>query len=713
MKYNVELELTDPNNSHVQVLDLVGSGKRVLDVGCATGYLDKVLTARGNTVTGVELDPEAAEIARPHLARLLIGNLETIDLVAELGAGGFDSVVFADVLEHLTNPLRILRQAPALLAPGGSVVVSIPNIAHGSMRLAMLQGRFEYRDLGLLDDTHLRFFTRSSLIDLHDQAGLTPVDTRRVIADPFATEISLDPADFPPPVMDRLRADPETMTYQFVIRSVPAEGLLGGAAPPGDDAGEELVARHHELDEARAQLRAISELSIGSGPPAAGVVIATDAERAPMSAALDELRATVIAAELRRRLDGWTIRTFETESTSPRPNATGTPIEPLLGTDGSLASLETLDAVVVTGSVPSGTDAPLSKATAAFAKGGVTSYLAGAIDGSAADTTAPDARGALEGWPAPRAIVGWAPPEDVQTHRDRVPDPLVLADRIFDPTALAHRGHYLRLAGALPTGDFLLLYQGDRHHLDIAVPAPTVAELADRGDLATVTLTGDHASLDALDLAATTASASMVISDDAGIVWLALALGRPTIGLDGDNKAELAAVASWLADPDLIATTPASLPAARSAAERRAADTRLLRRPTDALELFVDELAGVLAAAPARRLSSSLPVRLAEAAERIKVLELVNTQLRSNMNKQRTEFGQIARRANLGDPADGVSHVEHRALEERLWRAEESLRVARSEADAARHELESTYATLTMRTLAPVRRWYGRLRRPT
>ncbi|MDQ2724075.1 MAG: class I SAM-dependent methyltransferase [Actinomycetota bacterium] len=235
MKYDYQ-DLTDPNSSHVQVLELVGSGHRVLDVGCATGSLDKVLTARGNIVTGVEIDPEAAERARPHLARLLIGNLETIDLVAELGAGGFDVVVFADVLEHLTDPLRILRQAPALLAPGGSVVVSIPNVAHGSVRLALLQGRFDYSGTGLLDDTHLRFFTRSSVMELHEGAGLTPVDHRRVVHDPFGTEITLDPADFPLPLVDHLRADPEAMTYQFVIRSVPTPGVGGTAPPPANHA---------------------------------------------------------------------------------------------------------------------------------------------------------------------------------------------------------------------------------------------------------------------------------------------------------------------------------------------------------------------------------------------------------------------------------------------------------------------------------------------
>lgn len=730
MKYDYH-ELTDPNTSHVMVLDMVGSGKRVLDVGCATGYLDEVLTARGNIVTGVELDPEAAERARPHLARLVIGNLETIDLVAALGAGGFDVVVFADVLEHLTNPLRTLRQAPALLAPGGSVVVSIPNIAHGSVRLAMLQGRFEYRDLGLLDDTHLRFFTRSSLIDLHDQAGLTPVDSRRVVHDPFATEIPLDPADFPAPLVDRLRADPETTTYQFVIRSVPTQGVAGTAALSGDDAGEELVARHQELEQARAQLRAVSEVAMGSGPPVAGMVIAAASRPASVGLSLDELRAMVMAAELGRRLDGWAIRTFETGSDQPRPAANGTPIEPLTSPGGSLvAPIDTLDALVVTGTTPDGADFTWSKAMTRFTEDGGAVYLAGAVT----STTSP---GDLSAFRGPRAAVGWAPPEQIQARRDRVPDPLVLADRLFDRASLAHRGQYLRLAGTLPTAEYLLICLDGHGRLEAGALARTVSELADSPDLSVVVVAGDHddegafatalgaqadrarvvGPLDALDLVAVIASATLVISDDAGLVWLALALGRPTIGLDERTDTAVTTVASWLGDPDVVAASPASLLAGRPLAERRASDTRLLQPPRDALELFVDELAGAMATTPARRLTSSLPVRLAEATERIKVLDLVNTHLRASMAKQREEFGRIARRANLGDTTE-VSHLERRVLEDRLRRAEERLQTlrsdaeaARTEAEAARQELEATYATRTMRTLAPARRMYGRLRR--
>jgi 2-polyprenyl-3-methyl-5-hydroxy-6-metoxy-1,4-benzoquinol methylase len=219
-KYDIEVDLTESRTSHAKIVELVGSNKRVLDVGCATGYLAETLRVFGNTVSGVEYQPAAAAQARPHLAELVVGDLEKLDLVAEFGEGRFDVVVYGDVLEHLRDPLPVLRQARRLLAPGGSVVISVPNIAHGDVRLALLKGRFEYRKLGLLDETHTRFFTRDSLEAFVRDAGFAAVDIRRTTADLFSTEIGVCAQDYDPAVVDQIRHDPEATTYQFVLRAV-------------------------------------------------------------------------------------------------------------------------------------------------------------------------------------------------------------------------------------------------------------------------------------------------------------------------------------------------------------------------------------------------------------------------------------------------------------------------------------------------------------
>lgn len=219
-RYDTDVDLSDPNNSHTLMVELVGGTKNVLDVGCATGYLARALVERGCTVSGVELDGESAEEARPHLKRLVVGDLETLDLAEAFGDDRFDAIVFGDVLEHVRDPLQVLRNAKALLADRGSVVASIPNIAHGSVRLALLAGRFDYQELGLLDSTHLRFFTRSSVEDLFREAGMVPIDVRRTTAGFFDTPVPVGEGEFAPEVVDAVRTDPESATYQFVLRAV-------------------------------------------------------------------------------------------------------------------------------------------------------------------------------------------------------------------------------------------------------------------------------------------------------------------------------------------------------------------------------------------------------------------------------------------------------------------------------------------------------------
>jgi SAM-dependent methyltransferase len=162
--------------SHRLVLDAVPDGARVLDVGCATGYLAAELVARGCTVVGVEFDPVAAQQARAVCREVVVGDLESEAVRADVAravaaAGGVDAVICADVLEHLRDPWTVLAWLRTLLDPGGRAVISVPNIAHWTARRALLRGRFDYRDFGLFDRTHLRFFTRASAWELAHRAG--------------------------------------------------------------------------------------------------------------------------------------------------------------------------------------------------------------------------------------------------------------------------------------------------------------------------------------------------------------------------------------------------------------------------------------------------------------------------------------------------------------------------------------------------------------
>jgi SAM-dependent methyltransferase len=204
--------------AHRIVLEEVPDGARVLDVGCATGYLAAELARRGCTVDGIEFDPAAAEQARAHCREVVVGDLEAPTVRAEvermLADTRPDTIICADVLEHLRDPWAVLAWLRTLLAPGGRAVISVPNIAHWTARRALLRGRFDYTNYGLLDRTHLRFFTRASAVELARRAGFA-VQEERLAGAPLPLESRVPALGR---VRDRcVRRYPELLALQFVL----------------------------------------------------------------------------------------------------------------------------------------------------------------------------------------------------------------------------------------------------------------------------------------------------------------------------------------------------------------------------------------------------------------------------------------------------------------------------------------------------------------
>ena len=222
--YDTTIDPNADNNSHSYALAMVGYNKSVLEVGCATGYFSKALVDRGCNVTGIEIDPEAAAVAEKWLDRVLIGNLDIDNLWDQIDDESFDAVIFGDVLEHLRDPLSALRSGVRKLKPSGVVVTSLPNIAHGDVRLSLLKGSFQYRPYGLLDQTHVHFFTLESARTLMTEAGLVVADTKRVVMPLFHSEMQLERNDFPHSVIDEVLLDPEAESYQFVMKSIRDNG---------------------------------------------------------------------------------------------------------------------------------------------------------------------------------------------------------------------------------------------------------------------------------------------------------------------------------------------------------------------------------------------------------------------------------------------------------------------------------------------------------
>ncbi len=221
-KYEKKIHITD-NTTAGKLLNFVGYDKSVLEIGCASGVQSKQLRDVFRCkITGVEIDAVAAEQSKQYCDSLIVGDIENICLTECLGDATFDVILMADVLEHLQQPGAVLQKLKPFLTDKKSyVVISIPNIVHASVVYQMMQGVFRYSDFGLLDDTHIRFFTKQGIMELLDTSGFNIIELRRVLCDPLQTEIQVtinSPEDYR--AMEYLlQHNPESLVYQYVIKA--------------------------------------------------------------------------------------------------------------------------------------------------------------------------------------------------------------------------------------------------------------------------------------------------------------------------------------------------------------------------------------------------------------------------------------------------------------------------------------------------------------
>lgn len=161
--------------------EALSGGGSVLDIGCASGGLLRILGDRASYRAGLELSPSAAEAARRHADEIVCGAVDS-DPPPSFARSSFDLVICADVIEHVVDPVEALRRAAGWCAPGGSVLVSVPNIGYVSARWRIARGRFGYDDEGgIFDSGHLHFFTPDLLEQTVTRAGLTMVSLQPVV----------------------------------------------------------------------------------------------------------------------------------------------------------------------------------------------------------------------------------------------------------------------------------------------------------------------------------------------------------------------------------------------------------------------------------------------------------------------------------------------------------------------------------------------------
>jgi len=213
----VELQTIPYRTHHLlarAVLDATEPGDRVFEAGVSSGYFASVLVAGGLHVDGHELDPDAADRARRVCGEVHVGDLSTFD--PEQLDGRYDVLLFGDILEHLVDPVAVLRRLGTRLQPDGALVVSVPNIANWTVRLGLLAGRFRYADRGILDRTHLRFFTLATLRSMLVEAGFSVESIVGAIPVPLVT------AERAARVTHRVgNLRPNLFAYQFVAVARP------------------------------------------------------------------------------------------------------------------------------------------------------------------------------------------------------------------------------------------------------------------------------------------------------------------------------------------------------------------------------------------------------------------------------------------------------------------------------------------------------------
>jgi 2-polyprenyl-3-methyl-5-hydroxy-6-metoxy-1,4-benzoquinol methylase len=216
-------------SSHDLFRRMAGRDQEILDVGCGEGHFAALIARAGNRVVGIDCLPEAARAGE--MEQYISADLDSGLTEAKLALGQrrFDLIMLQDVLEHLRSPEQMLEDCKPFLSPHGRVAVSVPNVANITVRLSLLFGRFEYRPRGILDRTHLRFFTRKSARRLLEACGYEVIE-QTVTVMPLELVFGLDPKN---PIMigiNRILAlltwlAPSLLGYQTVLVARPKHRL--------------------------------------------------------------------------------------------------------------------------------------------------------------------------------------------------------------------------------------------------------------------------------------------------------------------------------------------------------------------------------------------------------------------------------------------------------------------------------------------------------
>lgn len=212
-KYNNNAE----NEAWYKIYNLVPENKNILDIGCSSGNLGATLIKdKRAKVIGIDIDKNDVELAKKQLTEAKVVDIEEEDFS---NLGKFDVIIMADVIEHLVDPVKVLKKIKDNLKSNGVFIFSVPNMANSTIRMKLLSGRFEYKDWGLLDKTHIHFYDHLELERVFNEAGYDVIKTnntvREIPKDILKKELNKIGLNYTDDFYKHLHS-PDSITYQFI-----------------------------------------------------------------------------------------------------------------------------------------------------------------------------------------------------------------------------------------------------------------------------------------------------------------------------------------------------------------------------------------------------------------------------------------------------------------------------------------------------------------
>ena len=262
--YKNTYDLSKLDHSWIRALELIKPKGSVLEVGCGNGNFAEVMTQeKACVVDAIEPDAGDARLAEKKVKTLIVDTVE--NSIDKLKQRSYDQIVFLDVIEHLNDPVDCLKKIRTLLKPDGEVVFSLPNMAHTSVRLMLMTGNFTYGKTGLLDATHLHFYTKKEILRIFREAGYvisflgrTEIEyTEDIIKEQFASQ-GVKNVDHQ---LISMLTNNEGSTYQFIGVAKKARTTQQDTLPSVSPSADGIVRRHYEkkIAELSDELAAIKQ----------------------------------------------------------------------------------------------------------------------------------------------------------------------------------------------------------------------------------------------------------------------------------------------------------------------------------------------------------------------------------------------------------------------------------------------------------------------